>query len=133
VSQRQHDVTITLSKAQIAQVSRATADGNGGLAPLFARLDDVAAAARAVEVRREAGDLSHSTLRALLLLGVFPKDGTYLTLAEAAGRVGFSPSTAHRYASTWVAVGMLEREPVTRRYRVCVGGVDGAAEDDGDG
>jgi hypothetical protein len=120
VEQRQEDVTIALTDAQIAQVRRAAAGGGGGLSALFARLEDVPAAARAIEARREGGGISQSTLRALLLLGAFPRDGTYLTLAEVAGRVGLSPSTAHRYAITWVAVGVLEQEPVRRRYRVGV-------------
>jgi IclR helix-turn-helix domain len=115
------DVTITLTDTQIGQIRRATANGNGGLAALFAGLDDMATAVRAVQARRDDTGLSQSTLRALLLLAAFPRDGTYLTLARAAGLVGFSPSTAHRYASTWVAAGVLEQEAVTRRYRV-VGG-----------
>jgi hypothetical protein len=128
---RKHDVSIELTDAQIGQITRATANGNGGLAALFARLGDMSATARAVETRREAGELSQSTLRALLLLGAFPPDGSYVTLAHMAKAVGFSPSTAHRYASTWVAVGVLEQEPVTRRYRIGAGGAGSSAGDDG--
>jgi hypothetical protein len=53
----------------------------------------------------------------LLMLASFPADGSYLGNAELARMLDMNPSTSHRYVSTLVAVGPLERDPATRRYR----------------
>ena len=39
-------------------------------------------------------------------------------IVELANDLGMSPSTAHRYAHTLVEVGLLERCPKTRKYRL---------------
>jgi IclR helix-turn-helix domain len=114
------EVTITLTEAQVGQVARAAANGGGGMLGLLAQQTGPEAAALAAQSSAELGPISRSTLRALLVLRAFPPDGSYLTLAEVAEAVGMSPSTAHRYVTTWVVVGVLEQEAVTRRYRVCV-------------
>ncbi len=62
--------------------------------------------------------LSHSLLAGLLMLASFPADGSYLANAELARSLGMNPSTAHRYVSTLVAVGLLEQDADTRRYRL---------------
>ncbi len=62
--------------------------------------------------------LSRSLLSGLLLLACFPTDGTYLSNTEVARLVGMNMSTAHRYISTLVSVGLLERDPGTRQYRL---------------
>ena len=41
-------------------------------------------------------------------------------MVELAGELGLSPSTAHRYAQTLLELGLLERSPTTRRYRLSV-------------
>jgi IclR family pca regulon transcriptional regulator len=60
---------------------------------------------------------SRSLLSGLLLLASFPADGSYLSNTEVARANGMNMSTSHRYISTLVAVGLLERDPGTRRYR----------------
>lgn len=124
------EVTIALTNAQIRRVTRAAGNGDGGLAALLAQPTQLRAAAHAIETSTALGGISRSTLRAVLVLCAFPTDGSYRTLAEVAQLVGLSPSTAHRYVTSWVAVGVLEQEAVTRRYRACVGGVGRAAADD---
>jgi hypothetical protein len=62
--------------------------------------------------------LSRSLLLGLLLLSALPMDGGYAGLTTLARALGMSMSTAHRYASTLVAVGLLERDPATRQYRL---------------
>jgi DNA-binding IclR family transcriptional regulator len=52
------------------------------------------------------------------MLASFPSDGSYLGNAEIARMLEMNPSTTHRYVSTLVAVGLLERDPATRRYRL---------------
>ena len=62
--------------------------------------------------------LSRSLLRGLSLLTGFGPDGEERGIVELAGDLGMSASTAHRYAVTLVEVGLLERCPRTRKYRL---------------
>jgi hypothetical protein len=62
--------------------------------------------------------LSRSLLRGLSLLTGFGPDGGERGIVELAEDLGMSPSTAHRYALTLVEVGLLERCPRTRKYRL---------------
>jgi hypothetical protein len=109
------DVTITLSSAQVASVLRDAFGGESLVAPLagvssgewldgvlFSLMDD--------------DSLSRSTVRALLVLGVFPADGAERKLTGVAKQLGMTASTTHRYVHTWVAVGLLEQND-SRRYR----------------
>ena len=62
--------------------------------------------------------LSRSLLRGLSLLTCFGRDGAARGIVELAHDAGMSPSTAHRYASTLVELGLLERDPKSRKYRL---------------
>jgi IclR helix-turn-helix domain len=62
--------------------------------------------------------LSRSLLRGLSILTRFGPDGAARGIVELAGDLGMSPSTAHRYAFTLVELGLLERCPKTRKYRL---------------
>jgi IclR helix-turn-helix domain len=62
--------------------------------------------------------LSRSLLRGLSLLTCFGPDGTARGIVEIAHDAGMSPSTAHRYASTLVELGLLERDSKSRKYRL---------------
>ncbi|HEY4452225.1 MAG TPA: helix-turn-helix domain-containing protein [Solirubrobacteraceae bacterium] len=62
--------------------------------------------------------LSRSLLRGLSILTGFAPDGAPRGIVELAGELGMSPSTAHRYALTLVELGLLERCPQTRKYRL---------------
>jgi DNA-binding MarR family transcriptional regulator len=62
--------------------------------------------------------LSRSLLRGFSILTRFGPDGGARGIVELAGDLGMSPSTAHRYASTLVQLGLLERCPTTRKYRL---------------
>jgi hypothetical protein len=62
--------------------------------------------------------LSRSLLAGLYVLSCFPLDGRPLGVGELAQMLDMSASTSHRYISTLTAVGLLERDPVTRRYRL---------------
>jgi hypothetical protein len=68
----------------------------------------------------DAGDqrLSRSLLRGLSILTGFTPGGAPRGIVELAGDLGMSPSTAHRYALTLVELGLLERCPKTRKYRL---------------
>jgi Fic family protein len=110
-------LTIELSRAQVDQVIRA-ASGRRSMSTLFSGLlaspDRLAATLTEFDDKR----LSRSLLAGLLVLAAFPDDGGHLGIGEVARLLGMNPSTAHRYITTLVEVGMLERDPGTRRYRL---------------
>jgi hypothetical protein len=62
--------------------------------------------------------LSRSLLRGLSILTCFGPDGDARGIVEIAEELGMSPSTTHRYALTLVELGLLERHPHTRKYRL---------------
>ena len=62
--------------------------------------------------------LSRSLLRGLSILTCFGPDGGSRGIVEIAEDLGMSPSTTHRYALTLVELGLLERCPNTRKYRL---------------
>jgi DNA-binding MarR family transcriptional regulator len=110
-------VTLELSPAQVDHVVRGAADG-GNMSVLLAGLKDVREVLFQEPRQMEDSRLSRSLLAGLLMLACFPSDGAYLGNAEIARMLDMNPSTTHRYVSTLVAVGLLERDPATRRYRL---------------
>lgn len=136
-----HSITITLSPTQIDDVVRAASRGRAPsistliadslAAPLAAgKLAASGTTAAAATLERppdgrgympsETSDprMSRSLLRGLSLLAGFGPDGEERGIVELAQDLGMSPSTAHRYALTLVEVGLLERCPRTRKYRL---------------
>jgi len=122
-------IAITLSPTQVDEVVRAAARARApSLSTLIA--DTLGAPpAGEHEPRRsrtappaDSADprLSRSLLRGLSLLTCLGSDGTARGIVELARDAGMSPSTAHRYASTLVELGLLERCPKNRKYRLPV-------------
>ncbi|MGO9760965.1 MAG: helix-turn-helix domain-containing protein [Solirubrobacteraceae bacterium] len=109
-------ITIELTRAQVDELLRRRSQGGGvssilhGLAdgPLTSSYPALSASPR----------LSQSLLLGLLVLSCFPTDGEALAVTEVAGRLELSPSTTHRYMTTLLAVGLLEQDPRSRRYRI---------------
>jgi DNA-binding MarR family transcriptional regulator len=116
-------VTIELSKAQVDQVIRAAGQG-GTMSVLLSAVRDtswtLAAASEDGELPAQMDDrrLSRSLLAGLLVLSCFPADGGYLGIAELARSLRMNTSTTHRYVTTLLSVGLLERDAGTRRYRL---------------
>jgi predicted transcriptional regulator len=110
-------VYIELTQAQVDRVVRG-ASGSGTMSALLAGLSGVRQTLEESPQQIEDRRLSRSLLSGLLLLACFPTDGAYLSNTEVARRVGMNMSTAHRYISTLVSVGLLERDPGTRHYRL---------------
>jgi hypothetical protein len=110
-------ICIEFSQAQVEQVVRAASDG-GSMSVLLSGLADMRRVLEAMPAQLEDSRLSRSLLAGLLMLASFPADGSYLGNAQLARMLGMDPSTTHRYISTLVAVGLLERDPSTRRYRL---------------
>jgi hypothetical protein len=129
-------ITITLSPMQVDDVVRAAALGRAPSIStliadsLAAPLEQNGAAHSAIPATRtpllrgympdEPSDprLSRSLLRGLSMLTGFGPNGEERGIVELADELGMSPSTAHRYALTLVEVGLLERCPRTRKYRL---------------
>jgi hypothetical protein len=111
------DVSIALTSSQLAQVLRQTSRGGEGVISLLPTLSDLGSAAEVINGQADSGKLSRSVLRALLVLAAFPQNGTYRPLIAVSKELGYNPSTTHRYASTWLAIGLLEQDPSSRKYR----------------
>lgn len=116
-------VMIELSKSQVDQVVRGAGEG-GTMSILLSALRDpdwtlsVDSDDWAYPEQMEDRRLSRSLLSGLLVLSCFPADGGYLGIAELARMLDMNTSTTHRYVTTLLAVGLIERDPATRRYRV---------------
>jgi hypothetical protein len=117
------NVTIELSKAQVDQVVRAAGQG-GTMSVLLSAVRDpkwslsLDSEEWAYPEQMDDRRLSRSLLSGLLVLSCFPSGGEYLGIAELARMLDMNTSTTHRYVTTLLAVGLLERDPSTRRYRL---------------
>jgi hypothetical protein len=137
MSEHEHEpITIALSPTQVDAVVRAASDGHApSIATMIAgslarpRADGNGASRRGAAEPVSAGAnlfsrdvddprLSRSLLRGFSLLAGFGPDGQERGIVELANDLGMSPSTAHRYALTLVELGLLERCPKTRKYRL---------------
>ncbi len=116
-------ISIELSKSQVDQIVRAAGQG-GTMSVLLSALKDphwtlaLESEEWAYPAQMEDRRLSRSLLSGLLVLSCFPADGGYLGIAELARTLGMNTSTTHRYVTTLLAVGLLERDAATRRYRL---------------
>jgi Fic family protein len=111
-------VMLTLSPTQIEQVLRAaTADTEANATGMLSA--DQLSGARERRYRALLDDrrLSRSLLAGLLVLTCFPPSGE-MGIADLARRLDMRTSTIHRYVSTLLAAGLLERDPVSRQYRL---------------
>jgi DNA-binding MarR family transcriptional regulator len=125
-------ISIILSPAQVDQVVRAAARGTtpGFSSLISSKLARGPAADGAAG--EDAGDsggflpvsddarLSRSLLRGLSILTCFGPENSERGILEMASQLGMSPSTTHRYVSTLVELGLLERSPRTRKYRLAL-------------
>jgi hypothetical protein len=110
------DVTVRLTATQVAQVVR-QASNTPGLVTLLAGVSDLRALRQAIQPLLKDPKCSHSTFRALLVLVAFPPDGSERELSDIASALDMTPSTAHRYVRTWMALGLLQQNSHSRRYR----------------
>jgi hypothetical protein len=112
----QNGITIELSNAQINQVVREAAEDDRLLALLGSRLRDHGV--HVTDANMDDTRFSRSLLRALMVLAAYPADGSARSVSDVAKQLGMGISTAHRYTSTFTEVGVLERDPVSRQYRL---------------
>jgi len=109
------DITITLSKTQVKQVMRG-ATGEESLTKLLGGIGVLKLAS--YRERMDDDRFSRSLLRGLMVLAAFPQDGSARQITDVAKQLGLGASTTHRYAITLVELGLLERDPVSRHYRL---------------
>ena len=69
-------------------------------------------------MRETASGHSQSLERGLAILSSFSSSRPLLGVSELSRDVGLSRSTTHRYVATLTALGYLQQDPVTRRYRL---------------
>lgn len=122
----QNGILIKLSRSQVNQVLREAAGDDGLLGLLGCAVSDLD-----VDITRANMDdtrFSRSLLRALMVLASYPADGTARSVSDVAKQLGMGISTAHRYTSTFTEVGVLERDPVSRQYRLASKGVSMRAD-----
>jgi hypothetical protein len=110
-------ISIELTRPQIDRVVRESGQATGVSTLLRGLTEDSTLASR-YEALSDSPRLSRSLLLGLLVLASFPPDGDSLAVTDVAARLGMSPSTTHRYMTTLLAVGLLDQDPRTRRYRV---------------
>lgn len=113
---RSDRIALTLSAAQVGQVMRAVTGHSGGTALVGG---ENAIGIDEPRYRELVSDrrLSRSLLSGLMILRCFQEDDE-LGIAELSRRLDMRTSTTHRYVSTLRAAGLLERDPVSRQYRL---------------
>ncbi len=119
VQMSENGISIELSKAQVNRVIREAVEDDRllGLVEQTEKLGF-----RASPEQLEDRGLSTSLLRGLMVLACFPADGAGRSMTDVALELEMGVSTVHRYVSTLVEVGLLERDPVSRKYRLAVRG-----------
>lgn len=110
-------VLLELSRAQLEQVLR-DVSAVRDVSLLLTGLHDLPDVLALVDEQLNSERYSRSLLYGLALFAALPADGSYVGITGLARRLGMSISTAHRYVSTLVAVGLVERNPNTREYRL---------------
>jgi hypothetical protein len=112
-------ISIELSNAQVNRVIREAVE-DGGLLGQVGETEKLGF--RASPEQLDDRGLSSSLLRGLMVLASFPADGVGRSMTDVAHELEMGASTTHRYISTLVEVGLLERHPVSRKYRLAVRG-----------
>lgn len=120
MSEAEEGIVIELSAAQVAGVVR-EAGRDGGLLDLVGGIENLVGF-RALPARLDDPRFSRSLLRGLMVLGCFPADGAGREVTDVARELEMGVSTTHRYVSTLLEVGLLERDPISREYRRAVRG-----------
>jgi DNA-binding MarR family transcriptional regulator len=115
----ENGISIELSKAQVNRVIREAVE-DGGLLGRVGETEKLGF--RASPEQLDDPGLSSSLLRGLMVLVSFPADGAGRSMTDVADELEMGTSTTHRYVSTLLEVGLLERDPVSRKYRLAVRG-----------
>jgi DNA-binding MarR family transcriptional regulator len=107
------EIVLALTPGQVAQVVEAATFG--GQRSALSSLEDPQQLLASSLL--EDPTVAKSLLLGLAVLVSFPPDGAERANKDVAQELGVANSTTHRYIHTLVAAGLLEQNPVTRRYR----------------
>jgi len=113
----EHAVHVELDAAQVNHVIR----GAARTSSVAVQLSGTSDAHRQDLEHMQSGSsmkLSRSLVLGLLTYAAFPEDGSYVRITDIARDLQMRSSTAHRYISTLLAVGLIERDPRKRLYRL---------------
>jgi hypothetical protein len=117
-------ISIELTKTQIQEVVRRAGD-DGAASVWFSAVRDpdwtLALQRKDGAYLEQSSDkaLSRSLLAGLLVLSYLSSlEGEYTGVVDIARRLGMNTSTTHRYMKTLVAVGLIERDPDSSKYRI---------------
>jgi hypothetical protein len=110
-------VGIELTPAQIDRVVR-QASGAGTMLVLLSGLQGARGTIQDNQRLLEDPRMSRSLLLGLVVLSGLPADGSEIGVVDLALQIGLGASTTYRYVATLLSVGLLERDPSTRRYRL---------------
>jgi IclR helix-turn-helix domain len=114
---QQGTIAIELTDAQIALVVR-EAMGGGRPFPTLSRGLRSDGAVSAYHALQADPQLSCSLIAGMLVLAAVPEDRSYISIAEIARQTEMNSSTTHRYVKTLLALGLLDQNPATRKYRL---------------
>jgi hypothetical protein len=110
-------VSVHLSSAQIDRIVRA-ALGTSNTSILLSGLDGARQNIQDNQRLLDDPRMSRSLLLGLMVLSAIPTDGSEIGVIALANQLGLVTSTRHRYVATLLSVGLIERDPNTRRYRL---------------
>lgn len=113
---KDRSITVELSSSQVDQVISAATDANGVRSILFG-LKGTAPVIDVDPASLNDTRLSRSLLAGLLVLAAFPPDRSFVGNKDIAQELGMTMTTTHRYISTLLAAGLIERDPNSRKYR----------------
>ena len=110
-------VRLELTDAQIDRVVR-QASGAGNMSVLLSGLQAARGTIQDNQQLLEDPRMSKSLLLGLIVLSGFPADRSEIGVIDLARKIGLGDSTTYRYVATLLSVGLIERDPSTRRYRL---------------
>jgi hypothetical protein len=110
-------VAIELTPSQVDRVIR-DATGAGNMSILLSGQSGIKQLLAHDPKLLHSPKISTSLLRGLRVLASLPPDGGYIGVSDLARELEESVSTTHRYLATFQMVGLIERDPTTRKYRL---------------
>lgn len=116
---QQVGASIVLTDAQVAHVTREISDGASARA-FVAGLADAENVQVSAQPLLSDPRLAQSLVRAALVLATSPADGSEPDFKDIASQFEWSQSSTHRYVVTWTALGVLEQNPDSHKYRRAV-------------
>ncbi len=111
-------LSITLNKGQVARLLRDARAHEETQAVILGLGPPAELLLAAQKLMDDAHDrYPRSLVRGMVIFASFPADGKLCSVTELARRLKMSSSGVHRYIMTLVELGLLERDPKSRKYR----------------